>query len=239
MLSVFISQIKIRFPAGSAGRWVLSNLYRRPWSFLPALLRSLIATKKLTGNFLPLVVRVSPRMRIYLHKHVNASVVCKGSLLVEAWGNEEDRASLSIADGGRLELLGDFSIGPGVHISISRQALLRLGGRRHSTGSGITCKSRVMVQSSVEIGADTIIAWNVFITDSDWHQIQGQPLMLPVLIGDHVWISHDVSILKGAAIPHGCIVGAKSLVNGGGYPESALLAGVPAQVRDTDVQWSR
>jgi acetyltransferase-like isoleucine patch superfamily enzyme len=96
-----------------------------------------------------------------------------------------------------------------------------------------------MVQSSVEIGVDTIVAWNVFITDSDWHLVQGQPLTLPVSIGDHVWISHDVSVLKGAIIPRGCIVGAKSLVNRGGYPECALLVGTPARVQDTGVLWSR
>jgi hypothetical protein len=127
MLSAFISQIKSRFPAGSTGRWVLSNLYRRHWSFVPALFRSLVATRKLTGHLFPITVRISPGMRLFLSSHANAKVNFRGRLLVEPWGNEEHSASLSIAEGATLELLGDFSIGPGVHISISKDARLRLG----------------------------------------------------------------------------------------------------------------
>jgi acetyltransferase-like isoleucine patch superfamily enzyme len=96
-----------------------------------------------------------------------------------------------------------------------------------------------MVEGSVEIGKDCIVAWDVFISDSNWHHIKDDVRMEPVVIGDKVWIAHGASIVKGAKIPSGCIVGAKSLVARGVFQENSLLAGIPATVRRRNVQWSR
>jgi acetyltransferase-like isoleucine patch superfamily enzyme len=178
-------------------------------------------------------------MRLRLKIHQESHVSLNGSLLAEDWGNESGRASLTVAQGAKLELKGDFAIGPEVHISVSRNAELVLGGRNLSSGSGITCRSRVMVEKKIHIGADSIIAWNVFISDSDWHDIEGQPRAIPVWIGNHVWVSHDVSVLKGAVVPNDCIIGAKSLVIQKEFPESCLIAGVPATVRRIGVKWQR
>ena len=96
-----------------------------------------------------------------------------------------------------------------------------------------------MVENSVSIGKDGLIAWGVFISDSDWHAIKGKPRSAPVCIEDHVWIAHDVSILKGSHVPCGCIVAPKSLVLGGGYRQHSLIAGQPAVIKRDDVRWSR
>jgi acetyltransferase-like isoleucine patch superfamily enzyme len=96
-----------------------------------------------------------------------------------------------------------------------------------------------MVEKSLAIGFDCIIAWDVFISDSNWHDIIGAKRNGPVVIGDHVWISHGVSILKDTSIPNGCVIGAKSLVTGIFTTENSLIAGVPAKVRRNDVEWVR
>lgn len=46
-----------------------------------------------------------------------------------------------------------------------------------------------MVNQKIEIGKDFDCAWDVFISDCDWPQIEGQPFQRNVRIGDHVWVA--------------------------------------------------
>lgn len=234
-----IGTLKSVLVEGSAGRWILSGYYHHPVRFTCALLRSLICTRRLCGSFWPIRVRIAPGQDFKVSCAANRSVEIRGVLSVSSWGGSSLPSSLSVGADSRVAILGDFEIGPGVHISVGAGGTLRIGGNLKSAGSGITCNSRIMVEHSVAIGHDCIIAWDVFISDSDWHNITGIRRHAPVVIGDHVWISHGVSVLKGAEIPAGCIVGAKSLVSSKIDAGNALIAGIPAEVRSTGVEWSR
>jgi acetyltransferase-like isoleucine patch superfamily enzyme len=88
---------------------------------------------------------------------------------------------------------------------------------------------------SIEIGDDCLIAPFVYIVDSN-HQIKKgmkineQPNeSAPILIGNDVWISSNVTILKGVKIGDGAVIGANSLVNQD-IPEYAIFAGTPAKM---------
>lgn len=238
-MQFIILMLKPLLPAGSFRRWLLESFCRNPIGFPLSLIRSLLATRKLTGKFTPLKIKTGVGQTLNVQRSKNAEINIAGVVSVNPWGGISSPSSISIGDGGVLNILGDFDIGPGVHLSVDKGASLVLGGKRSSTASGITANSRVMVERSVEIGVDCIIAWDVVISDSDWHNIKGVDRNRPIVIGDNVWIAHGVSILKGAQIPSGCIVGAKSLLAGSGFSEKSLLAGVPATVRRTGVEWSR
>ena len=227
------------FKPGTAGRWVVAGLYYNPISFSAALYRSIIATKKLTGNYLPIRVRIGIGQKLRVAVDKKAVVKLFGNLLVNSWGGSAIPSSISCGAAANLQIEGDFEIGPSVHIEIMQGAKLTLGGRKYSSGSGITCDSRIMVEKSIAIGYDCIIAWDVYISDSNWHEIAGIGRSAPVVIAEHVWISHGVSVLKGAEIPAGCIVAAKSLVNRAFDKEKALIAGVPAKVARSEVEWTR
>lgn len=82
--------------------------------------------------------------------------------------------SISLGKNSSLIIDGDFTIGNGTRIFLDEGAFLYIGGNKYESASGITEKSRVMVRKSVHIGVDCIIAWNVFITDCDWHEIEGK-----------------------------------------------------------------
>jgi len=233
------SIINSLLPDGSSLRWIVANLYHYPIFFFPALIRSLWATYSLTGSLLPLRVRISPKQRLKIIKNSKANVLLKGNLILEPWGEVTSASSLTLGEGASLNILGDFVVGPGVHISVSKGASLKIGGRRSAGSSGITCNSRVMVEFSTEIGYDCIIAWDVFISDSDWHDIVGSERSIKTLIGNNVWIAHGATIAKGANVPSGCIVGAKSLVLRSEFKENSLIAGIPAKIRREDVEWNR
>ena len=49
-------------------------------------------------------------------------------------------------------------------------------------------------------------------------------------IGDHVWISSDVTVLRGVQIGSHVVIGARSLVNRD-VPDHSLAYGFPARVR--------
>lgn len=226
-------------PAGSLGRWVLSGIYSNPIGFTASFMRSLGATYRLTGRLLPLRIRIAAGQKFEINRSSKCKVDIQGVIRVISWGGSKLESSITLGDGAELRVLGNFEIGPGVHISLAQGAFLELGGQKSSTASGVTSNSRIMVENSIVIGTDCIIAWDVFISDSDWHDIKGAERTAPIIIGDHVWIAHGASVMKGAQIPSGCIVGAKSMVSRGVFPENSLIAGVPATVRRTGVEWNR
>lgn len=227
------------FPIGSLRGWILRGYLRNPVRFNIALFRSVVATYRLTRKVFPVCIRVQAGQAFSVSVGRKANVRIDGVFTVIGWGGSRLPSSLRIGNNATLSVHGDFEIGPNVHISVSSDAELVLGGRKQATGSGITCDTRIMAAKRIHIGPDTIIAWDVFITDSDWHRMEGAEMMEDVTIGDHVWIAHGASVLKGAVVPQGSIVAAKSLVQRAFDGTGLLLAGVPARIVREGVQWQR
>jgi len=90
------------------------------------------------------------------------------------------------------------------------------------------------VSDSVTIGAHTLLAPNVFITDHAHnhakgvrHDEQGRR-GAPVVIGEDAWIGTRAVILAGVTIGDGAIIGAGAVVTKNVEP-NAIVAGVPAR----------
>jgi acetyltransferase-like isoleucine patch superfamily enzyme len=90
----------------------------------------------------------------------------------------------------------------------------------------------------IHIGAETIIAPNVTIMDSDFHTpwppekrmaYSGSERDAPVTIGKRVWIGANSIILKGVTIGNGAVIGAGSIVVKD-IPPNVMAAGNPARV---------
>jgi maltose O-acetyltransferase len=101
----------------------------------------------------------------------------------------------------------------------------------------------------VTIGSNVLISHNVTIIDSDSHELdhlertesyrkllkvglpreKGNVKTAPVIIEDYVWISYNVSVLKGVTIGTGAIIGASSVVTED-IPSFCIAAGNPAKV---------
>lgn len=58
----------------------------------------------------------------------------------------------------------------------------------------------------------------------------GPGYSLPISIGDGTWVGTGSTFLAGSNVGASSVVAAKSLVRKGCYPQSVLLAGVPAKI---------
>lgn len=162
-----------------------------------------------------------------------------GKLIIEPWIGKFP-SEISIGKQATLTIRDDFIIGDDVHIRLSPNANAIFGGKRHESGSGITARSVILVNESLQIGPDVIIAWDTFVTDNDWHQIGDTRQSIKTIIGEHVWLANGVKILKGSKIGANSIVACGSVVTGGDFPERSIIGGVPAKVVKSNIKdWHR
>ena len=184
-------------------------------------------------------VRRDGKVKVKIHVAKGAQVVLKGHIIFQSDLGEIGCTTINVGKNAKLIVLGDFQIGPDVMIMVCDGAELVVGGKRNASASGVTSSAKIMVRKRVEIGFDTIIAWDTFITDCDWHTIHGKQHTVPTKIGDNVWIAHGASILKGSQIGNGSIVATHAVCSMKEYPEAVLLAGVPAKVIQENISWTR
>lgn len=97
--------------------------------------------------------------------------------------------------------------------------------------------SHIGAARGVTIGANVLIASNVYITDHDhdWTdpaqpaRDNGRLIVSPVTIHDYAWIGEKVTILKGVTIGERSIIGAGSVVTRD-IPADCIAIGSPARV---------
>jgi acetyltransferase-like isoleucine patch superfamily enzyme len=197
-------------------------------------------TKKATGSIYPLRFVYKGRfIPVNIRKDKTGNILIGDKVIIESWGQGNTSISITVGKNAELRIEKELIIGQDVILHSGPGALLNIKGRLNSTGSGITCSTRILAEKSIEIGYDSIIGWGCSITDSNWHDLSGTRRCSPVVIGNQVWVGHDVSILPGAIIGDGCAIGAKSLVLGGEYESLNLLAGNPVRIIRENINWSR
>lgn len=177
-------------------------------------------------------VTIHPRTRLTLGR--GFSVEGSGRLHVGHDAGHFPRgtaSSLRVADGAVLRLHGKQLWLSGHQINIDRNAILEMAGGYLNHDAKIDCKIRI------SIGDGTIIAEDVTIMDTDSHTLEGSAPPAGIVIGRNVWIGARCTILKGASIGDGCVIGAGSVVNHP-LPAGALCAGVPARVLRENVRWT-
>lgn len=236
-----LKEIVLRFVKKDSTLYrVLGQIGRSPLVALIAVPYTFYLTKAATGSYFPLRFVYSGRfIPVKISKAKTGKILIEDKIVLESWGQGNHLISINVGENAVLKIGGEFVIGQGCLIFASTGAAININGRLNSTASGITCDTRIMAEQSIEIGYDSIIAWGCFISDSNWHELSGSIRCSPVSIGNRVWIGHDVSVLPGAKIGDGCVVGAKSLILGREYKPFNLLAGVPARVVRENVTWSR
>ena len=94
--------------------------------------------------------------------------------------------------------------------------------------------TQIISSRSIVIGANTMIASGVYISDSDWHgtydRLRESGAARPIVLEENVWISVRAIIGKGVTIGRNSIVGAGSVVTKD-IPPNVIAAGNPATVK--------
>ena len=135
---------------------------------------------------------------------------------------------------------------PGSFLQLGRRVYLGRGTTLHLDAPGarlvigddvrLTARVRITCREEVTIGDGTYVAWDVSITDTDYHRCDGGMRDAPVHIGAGVWIGARTLVLKGITVGNGAVIAAGSVVTAD-VPAGALVAGVPARVVREAVSW--
>ena len=181
----------------------------------------------------------APFVDIKIKKHKNAFIHIKGNLNTMSHIGNKNPIHIELEENSTLKIDGDFLMGQGVRIFLKNNSTLTIGGKDKESGSGISGDTLIMAYKEIHIGKDFLCAWNVFISDSDWHQIKGQNHQADIFIGDHVWIANNNNILKGSNIGNNCIVASNSKTIDSDFPDNALIGGIPAKLLTQNIDWNR
>jgi acetyltransferase-like isoleucine patch superfamily enzyme len=131
---------------------------------------------------------------------------------------------------GRVVLGQWVHIGDGTRLT-AHEGTLRVGEKAIlGSASTVTC------YLDIEIGARTLVADWVYVTDFDHRfedlaaPIKDQGIVkAPVRIGPDCWLGVKVTVLRGAVVGRGCVLAAHAVVRGT-IPDLAVAGGVPARI---------
>lgn len=194
---------------------------------------STLKLRKKNTNKLNFGVIAMKRAHVDLSSSAQIHTV-KGKLKINTkWSDSDPFQSLFVMrEGAELTVNGSFDIYSGAKVYVNKGASLELGSGYINHNLNLSCFERI------SIGEGVVISENVTIRDSDDHEIVGstKPMTMPVTIGNHVWIGMNVTILKGVKIGDGAVIAAGAVVTKD-VPARSLIAGVPARIVKTGVQW--
>ena len=97
----------------------------------------------------------------------------------------------------------------------------------------------------IRIGKDCMFSSNITIMTHDGHAIfdktSKEKLNKPqsVFVGNHCWFAKNVALIKGAQIQDNTVVGINSTVCNKIEEQNCVVAGSPAKVVKSNVNWSR
>lgn len=123
-------------------------------------------------------------------------------------------------------------------VEVNDKAVLNTGYFSANGGSVI------IADKSISFGEDVMLGRNVIVYDSDFHQItneEGIPINPPkaVFIDDHVWLTSNITVLKGVTIGKDSLVTAQTVINKNMPEHSIIAGGAKGKVIHDEVRWSR
>lgn len=211
--------------------------------------------KSLYFNFKSLPIQQAIKLPILVGNNVELWSIHKGCVILKgkiSFGSIRlgiDKGSIGIHNNrhsiiylpGNSNIIfqGNASICKGFTIRCGKNGFINFGNNFFSNQN---CS--FFSGTSIIFGDNVLIGWNVQSRDSDGHRIyylENKQQIInenkPIIIGDHVWISAYSSILKGVNIGSNNVVGYKSLLTKSFILENTIIAGSPAKIVKSGINW--
>lgn len=138
------------------------------------------------------------------------------------------------------------TIGPWCHLN-GTEVCMEKDGNTVSVGSHSKLMGKTHLAAlegtRIDIGRDCLFSSDIHFRTGDSHSVldmHGRRInpSEDIVLGDHVWVGTKVICLKGSVVPPHSIVGAGALVTKAFAEPNCVLAGNPAKVVKTGVDWS-
>ncbi|MFA0088575.1 acyltransferase [Vibrio sp. 10N.261.51.F12] len=128
----------------------------------------------------------------------------------------------------------------GVNVELDGSHCTVVIGKHSVIGGGCFISAREK-GTTLTIGEHCMLSRNVKLMTSDGHDITVDGKRInparDISIGDRVWLADNVTILKGASVGNGAIIGINATVTKA-IPERTIAVGTPAKVVQHNVEWS-
>lgn len=161
-----------------------------------------------------------------------------------------------IAIGSPMQWLSSLLVGGDrATVFLDRRCVLTAGDVYCGADSQIVLHGPVLATREVVIDArnggsivaqgDQLWAANVYLATDDMHRLADRhtgerlnPYGAHIRLGKHVWLCRDAVVTAHADIGDGAVVAMRAVVRGQKVPAHAVVAGVPARIMRTDVEWT-
>ena len=134
------------------------------------------------------------------------------------------------------EGLGRLEIGRFTHIGDRTRIRCHEGSLRIGEKAVFGADNTINGYLDIEFGDATLLADWIYVCDFDHRYadihtpIKDQGIVKsPVSVGPETWVGTKVTILRGATVGRGCVLGAHAVVRGD-IPDHAVAVGAPARV---------
>lgn len=111
-------------------------------------------------------------------------------------------------------------------------------------GKCFSCNSNCIINASdsITIGSNVILGWNCKILDGDGHKIIHKKIVQlpysPILIENHVWLTSDVTLLKGTVLRSDSVVATCACISHS-FNNTNLLIGGFNKILKEGITWEK
>lgn len=149
---------------------------------------------------------------------------------------ESKKGLIQIGRRGIIRIKGTVGLSQGV-VLVSNEGIIELGENFRCNYSTTIDSS----QANIIIGKNVVCGWHVTIKNNDGHFIVEKGTMKQqsgdIIIGDHVWLCAESTVLKNVTIDNDSVVAYACVVTKGSGLKGNLYAGQPAKIVRKDINW--
>lgn len=149
---------------------------------------------------------------------------------------QESKKGIISIEEGKIILKGNVGLSQGIVLSAKNSNII--------IGKNFRCNYSTQISScdqDIIIGNNVVLGWKVTIKSDDGHYLidngKTKSKCAQVIIGEHVWLCSNSSLLKGSKIGNDCVVAYGSLITNKCFGNNTLIGGIPAHIIKENIEW--